>query len=238
MNHPSFQAYVNNQGSKIFRARKNGDADIEGPGLYLASDPASTRHYGGQKSFGLIVGRIKVGAKIFNGDSTGAIAANILAEVNARGCSTYGSYQEILDSTDSKCTKVKQLLVGTDISFADGRMYQYGGSLIHGCSQRNSYKDIAVPAAKQRELNGLDTFVAFHSRLFTEVIGITNKTKMSGSPLATQVLSYLKGLQANGLNDGSYPLVSDEQLKDAKIPAMSKADVAKFSQKYILGCNL
>ena len=159
----------------------------------------------------------------------------------SKGCnSAYGEYTYLLDvAGDQKCTKIKQLLVGTDISFADGRLYNYGTGLIHGCSKRSPYKDINVPASRQRDMDGLDTFVAYHSRLFSEVVGITNKTKIGTHALSNQVLSYLKGLQVNGLaQNASYSLVSDEQLKDTKIPAMSKADIAKFSQKYIMGCNL
>ena len=236
----SFKDYVDKQGSKIFRARSTSDADIEGPGLYLAGSPTSTRHYGGQKSFGLIVGLIKPGAKIFNGDSTGTFAPNIQAELNARGCAAY-TYQDILDTAgDAKCLKVKQILVGSDVSFADGRMYNYSNAdLIEGCTQRNPYKDIQAPASKIRDYEGLDTFVAFSSRLFSEVMGITNKTTVSGHALSDQILSYLKGLQTLGLNQAyGGAIASPEQLADSKIKAMSKAEIAAFSKKYILGCNL
>lgn len=237
---PSFKEYVDRQGSKVFRPRSTSDADIEGPGLYLAGSPTSTRHYGGQKSFGLIIGLIKPGAKILNGDSSGAIAANIQSEINARGCALT-SYLDIIDSAgDAKCLKVKQIMIGNDISFADARMYNYSNAeLIEGCSQRNPYKDIAAPASKIRDYEGLDTFVAYSSRLFSEVMGITNKTTVSGHALSDQILSYLKGLQSLGFNQAyGGAIASPEQLADPKIKAMTKAQIDAFSQKYILGCNL
>ncbi|MES2527432.1 MAG: hypothetical protein V4598_10105 [Bdellovibrionota bacterium] len=239
---PSFPAYVNKQGGKIFRARDVRDGDIEGPGLYLAGSPTSTRSYGGQKSFGLIVGLIRPGSKILNGDGANAIAPNLLAEITARGCQVYdNNYNTILDSAgDAKCLKIKQLLVGSDASFVDGRMYNYSNTyMIHGCSQRNPYKDIQAPASKIRDFEGLDTFVGYSTKLFSEVMGITNKTTVSNHALSNQVLSWLKGLQTHNLaQDAGYVISSPEQMADAKIPAMSKAEIAKFSQKYILGCNL
>ncbi len=238
---PSFRAYVDKQGSKIFRARDPRDYDIEGPGLYLATNPMSTRSYGGQKSFGLIVALVRPGAKILNGDGSDVIATNLQAEIKARGCPTNTDYTYILDAAgDAKCTKIKQLLVGSDISFADGRLYNYSNTyLIEGCSKRSPYKDIAAPASKIRDYEGLDTFVGYSSRLFSEVMGITNKTKISGHALSDQILSYLKGLQVAGLaSEAGMPISSPEQLADAAIKPMSKADIAKFSQKYIMGCNL
>lgn len=236
----SFKEYVDKQGSKVFRARSTSDADIEGPGLYLAGSPTSTRHYGGQKSFGLIVALIKPGARILNGDSTGAIAPNVQSEINARGCALT-SYLDIIDSAgDAKCLKVKQIMIGADIAFADARMYNYSNAdLIEGCSQRNPFRDINAPASKIRDYEGLDTFVAYSSRLFSDVMGITNKTTVSGHALSDQVLSYLKGLQVNGLNQAyGGAIASPEQLADAKIKPMTKSEIQKFSQKYILGCNL
>ncbi len=237
-NGPSFKAYVDKQGAKVFRARDTRDYDIEGPGLYLATNPMSTRHYGGQKSFGLIVGLVRPGSKILNGDGQNTLAANIHSEIQSRGCSVY-DYNSLIDTSgDLKCTKIKQLLVGSDVSFADGRLYNYSNTtLIEGCSRRSPYKDIAAPASKIRDYEGLDTFVGYSSRLYTEVIGITNKTTVSNHAFSNEVLSYLKGLQVNGLSEGSV-ISSPEQVKDPKIKAMTKAEVAKFSQKYIMGCNL
>jgi hypothetical protein len=238
--YPSFKDYVDKQGSKVFRARSTSDADIEGPGLYLAGSPTSTRHYGGQKSFGLIVGLIKPGAKILNGDADAVISANLQAEISSRGCAL-NSYTMILDSAgDASCTKIKQILVGQDISFADGRMYNYSNAdLIEGCSHRSPFKDIAAPPSKIRDYEGLDTFVGFSSRLFTEIMGITNKTTVSHHALSNQILSYLKGIQSLGLNSAYGGAISSpEQLSDSAIKAMSRAEIQKFSQKYILGCNL
>jgi hypothetical protein len=119
-------------------------------------------------------------------------------------------------------------------------MYNYSNTYnIFGCNKRDPYLDIAAPASRIRDFEGLDTFVAYSSRLFSQIIGITNKTTVSGDALSDQVLSYLKGLQVNGLAaDAGMAISSPEQLKDTRIKAMSKADLAKFSQKYIMGCNL
>ena len=235
----NFNAYVDKQGSKIFRARSGKDYDIEGPGLYLASDPLSTRGYGGQKSFGLIVGVLRPGAKIVPGDRSLDISAAIASEIKTRGCDL-STYNELLDVADSpKCTKIKQLLVGSDISFADARIYSYGTGQIEGCSSRNPFKELAVPSTRARDYEGNDTFVAYSSRAFSEIMGFTHKTTVSKHALSNEVLSYLKGLQANNLIQyAQYSVVSAEQLANPAIKAMSKADIAKFSQKHIMGCNL
>ncbi len=236
---PSFKAFVDKQGAKVFRARDGRDSDIEGPGLYLASDPLSTRHYGGQRSFGLIVGLIKPGAKIMPGGYMTTMSTAVQLEVEKRGC-TVSTYAELLDVADDKrCTKMKQLFVGNTVEFADARFYSYGGSNVEGCRQRSPYKELNVSSSKLRDYEGLDTFVVFSSRTFSEVLGITHRTKTGSHAFTNEVLSYLKGLQVNKLtNYASFPIVSQEQLNDSGIKAMSKADIAKFSQKYILGCNL
>ena len=236
---PSFAAYVNKQGSKIFRARNGKDYDVEGPGLYLASDPLSTRSYGGQKSFGLIVGLLRPGAKIVPGDRNLTMAAAIASEISARGCALT-TYAELLDVADSpKCTKIKQLLVGADISFADARIYSYSQGEIEGCRTRSPFKELAVPASRARDYEGNDTFVAYSSRAFSEIMGVTHKTTVSGHALSNEILSYLKGLQVNNLIQfAQYGVASPEQLSNPAIKAMSKAEIAKFSQKYIMGCNL
>ncbi len=236
---PSFKAYVDKQGAKVYRSRDPRDYDIEGPGLYLATNPLSTRNYGGQKSFGLIVGLVRPGAKILNGDGQNTFATNIASEIQSRGCSAY-DYNALIDSAgDAKCTKVKQLLVGSDISFADGRLYNYSNTImIEGCNRRSPYKDISASASKIRDYEGLDTFVGYSSKLFTEVFGITNKTTVSNHAFSNEVLSWLKGLQVHGLAYSGMAISSPDQLQDAKIKAMSKAEIARFSQKYIMGCNL
>lgn len=236
---PSFKAYVDKQGSKIFRARSGKDYDIEGPGLYLASDPLSTRSYGGQKSFGLVVGLLRPGSKIVPGDQRLDISLAIANELNSRGCGAL-TYTELLDVADSpKCTKMKQLLVGNDISFADARIYSYGTGEIEGCRSRSPFKELAVPASRARDYEGNDTFVAYSSRAFSEIMGITHKTTVSNHALSNEVLSYLKGLQVHNLTQyAQYSVVSAEQLANPAIKAMAKAEIAKFSQKYIMGCNL
>lgn len=235
----NFTAYVDKQGSKIFRSRSGEDYDVEGPGLYLASDPLSTRGYGGQKSFGLIVGLLRPGAKIIPGDQRLDISLAIANELNSRGCGAL-TYTELLDVAGSpKCTKMKQLLVGNDISFADARIYSYGTGEIEGCKTRSPFKELAVPASRARDYEGSDTFVAYSSRAFSEVMGITHKTTVSKHALSNEVLSYLKGLQVNNLIQfAQYSVVSAEQLANPAIKAMAKADIAKFSQRYIMGCNL
>lgn len=238
-NAPSFRSYVEKQGSKVFRARNTRDYDIEGPGLYFATDPSSTRHYGGQKSFGLIVGLVRPGARIINGDGQNAIDPKISSELSARGCAV-SSYNSLIDTSgNANCTKMKQLLVGSDISFADGRLYNYGNNvLVEGCTKRSPYKDIAAPASQIRDYEGLDTYVSYSAKLFTEIVGITHKTSVGDHALTNEILSYLKGLQLNNLVNVSHPVLSQEQLNNSAIKAMSRGEIAKFSQKYIMGCNL
>lgn len=233
-NDPMFRDYVAKQGAKIYRPRRAGDSDIEGPGLYLSSDPIDTRHYGGEKNFGLIIGLIKPGAKIIPNNRQLYVSPALVSEIQARGCSQASTYPQILDSFTPECTKIKQLLVGQDISFADGRMYAYGHANIPGCKTRNHYRELSIPSSKISSYDGVDTFVGFNANLFSEVVGITHKTAPGSHKLTNEILSYLKGLQVN-LN--TLKLISDEQLKNASIKPMSAAEVAKFSQTFIMGCN-
>lgn len=233
-NYPMFRDYVFKQGSKVYRQRRAGDNDIEGPGLYLSSDPIDTRHYGGEKNFGLIIGVIKPGAKILPNNRQLYLSPELASEVQARGCSGAATFTNILDSFSPECTKIKQLLVGADVSFADGRMYAYGHANIHGCKTRNHYKELNIPANKVSSYYGVDTFVAFNANLFSDVVGITYKTVPGNHKLTNDLLSYLKGLQ---VNLKTLKLVSDEQLKNSAIKAMSPAEIEKFSQTHIMGCN-
>lgn len=235
-----YKTYVDKQGSKIFRARNSRDSDVEGPGLYMATDPFVSRSYGGQRTFGLIVGVMKPGARILaNAYTTLPIAANLQAEVSARGCTGATMYPEILDVySNPGCTKVKQLLVGSDISFADGRFYSFGTGDVEGCKSRFGAKDLTIAASKVRDYESLDTFVVYSSRMMSEVLGFTHKTVPGNHALANQIMSYFKGLHTHNLTGYiNYPLLSQEQLNNPAIKAMSKADIAKFSQAHIMGCN-
>jgi hypothetical protein len=230
-----FKEYVTKQGKRVYNKRSENDRDIEGPGLYLASDPVISRSYGGTKSFGLIVGVVNTGARLLPGHYGGLpISTKIVAEINKRGCVML-DYLNIIDSTDAACTKVKQLLVGKDVTFAEGRLYQWGSSYdIEGCSDSTPDRDINTNGQDKTLFTSLDTFVGYSANLFTEVYGYTHKTGLSGSKLADEILSYLKGLQTlNSYNS----LLSAEQMKDKKIKAMTKAEIKKFSQKHIFGCK-
>jgi hypothetical protein len=235
-----YKSYTDKQGSKIYRARNSRDSDVEGPGLYMATDPLVSRAYGGKNTYGLIVGIMKPGARILaNAYTTLPIAANLQAELSGRGCTGVTMYPEILDTYgNTPCLKVKQLLVGSDVSFADGRFYSFGTGDIEGCRSRFGAKDLTIPASKVKTYEGLDTFVVYSSRMMSEVLGFTHKTAPGSHALANQIMSYLKGLQVHQLNTYSgYSLVSQEQLNNPAIKAMSKADIAKFSQAHIMGCN-
>lgn len=228
-----YKSYVEKQGKKIFNKRNPADRDIAGPGLYLASNPISSRSYGGDKSFGLIVGFIKPGAKLVAGSYGGLnIDQKLVSEISSRGC-TETDYIYLLNTTDSACTKVKQLLVGKDVSFADGRIYQWMSNRVAGCSNINVNRDLNVPKAIAKNGDRFDTFVAYNSNLFAEIYGFTHKSSKSGNNSGDTILSYLKGLAKEGFGTN---LVSAEQMNDSSIKAMSKDEIEKFSQKFLLGC--
>ena len=235
-----YKTYVDKQGSKIYRPRNSKDYDIEGPGLYMATDPFVSRSYGGKKTYGLIVGVVKPGARILaNAYSNLNISPNLVKEIQGRGCQV-SMYPQLLDTySDPSCDKVKQLLVGADISFAEGRFYSFGTNEIEGCRSRFGAKDLTIPPANVKTFESLDTFVVYSSRMMSQVLGFTHKTTPGNNALANQILSYFKGLHAEGLISGysTYPLLSQEQLSNSAIKAMGRADIAKFSQAHILGSN-
>jgi hypothetical protein len=229
-----YRDYVAKQGHKIFNKRDPRDSDVAGPGLYLASDPKITRGYGANKTFGLIVGVLKPGARIYVStySAVNMISSNIVAEISKRGCPS-SDYTSILDTNDQSCTKIKQLLVGADLSFADGRFYSYGTSTMPGCSRIDAKRDM-TPAKSGASLDGLDTFVAYTPNLFSNIYGVTYMTSAGSDAFGDQILAYLKGVKIS--NDVSKNLLSDAQLSDASIKTMSAAEQVQFSQKYILGC--
>lgn len=231
-NAPNFRAYVEKQGKKIFNKRSDRDSDIAGPGLYMASDSLVSRDYGGQKSFGLIVGQINPGAKLVMSNASLTINSKLVAEMSKRGCNE-ADFIYLLDTTDAACTKIKQLLVGRDVSFAEGRIYSWSTRDVIGCSDRVTGRDLNLPTAAS-SYSTLDTFVAYSPKMFNEIIGITHKSGLGATTLAKEVMSYLKGQQLAGEHSN---LLSQEQMKDASIKAMSKDELKKFAQKHILGCK-
>lgn len=226
-----YETYVKKQGRRIYNNRRRGDSDIEGPGLYMASDPLVSRSYGGQRNYGLIVGVLRVGAKVLTGSGINLnIEANIKAEIQKRGCNAY-SYETILDTFDKTCAKVKQLLVGKDASFADGRIYSWGSNHIEGCSRRDIERDVKFPSAMS-SYSEPETFVVYNTNLFSDVFGFTHKSLPSASAMGNSILTYLKGLEVVSGNE----VLPDLQMDNSSIATMSEAKVKSFSQKYILGC--
>lgn len=228
-----FKTYVEKQGKRIYNRRNRNDSDIAGPGLYMAAGPLISRSYGGEKSFGLIVGLLKPGARIVPDHTSLDISAKLASEIAKRGCSNVFDYQGLLDTYEPSCIKVKQLLVGSDISFADGRLYTWATGTIPGCRDLQPERDIVITQGRKEDYRSLDTFVAYHPNLFSKIFGYTHKTKLSGDQLADDVLSYLKGIESMGLHRG---LISADQMKDSSIKTMSPTQVKSFSHKYAFGC--
>lgn len=230
---PRFTEYVDKQGRKIFNRRHQNDADIAGPGLYMAGDPKVSRAYGAERSFGLIVGVIEPKSKILLTTEGIRISSEVLKQINVRGCMQVDSYIELLDTYDAACVKVKQILVGKDISFMDGRFYSWSRSLMPGCTRSQPSAHRTRVASGERDQDWIDTMVVYHSRLFSQIFGYTHKSSVSGQAMADSILSYLKGLQVHGFVSN---MVSAEQLRDSSIQAMAPSELKSFSQKYILGC--
>ena len=227
-----YTTYVEKQGKRIYRRRRSGDSDIEGPGLYMASDALVSRAYGGQRSYGLIVGVLKPGAKVLTGSGLSLnIDSNLKSEIQNRGCNAY-NYETILDTFNDACQKVKQLLVGKDASFANGRIYSWSSRHVSGCSDRNVSRDVSFPAQVSSYYEP-ETFVVYNTGLFSNIFGFTHKTVSPKNSLATDILSYLKGVE---LHTGS-EVLPDLQMDNDSIKAMTTSEVKKFSQKYILGCE-
>lgn len=226
-----YKTYVEKQGRRIYNRRRSGDSDIEGPGLYMASDALVSRAYGGQRSYGLIVGVLKVGAKVLTGSGLTLTIANDLSnEIKSRGCNAY-NYETILDTFNNECLKIKQLLVAKDASFANGRIYSWSNRHVEGCSDREVSRDVSFPANVSSYYES-ETFVVYNTELFSDIFGFTHKTVKPNDKLASDILSYLKGVEQTTGQE----LLPDLQMENDAIKAMSKSDIDKFSQKYILGC--
>tara|TARA_R110000868_G_scaffold61524_3_gene186974 strand:- start:24497 stop:25405 length:909 start_codon:yes stop_codon:yes gene_type:complete len=229
---PHYTDYVMKQGRRIYNNRRSGDSDIEGPGLYMASDPLVSRSYGGERSYGLIVGVLRVGAKVLTGSGLNlSIASDIKAEILKRGCSAY-SYESILDTFDKTCAKIKKLLVGKDASFANGRIYSWGSNQVPGCSQRIIDRDIKFPTGMS-SYSEPETFVVYNTGLFSQVYGFTHQSLGDGDKLSQGILSYLKGLELSSGRE----VLPDLQMENSGISSMSPTKVKTFSNKMILGCD-
>lgn len=234
-----YKTYVDKAGSAIYNKLSPKAYDIAGPGLYMSSHPSYSRSYGGKKRFGLIVGLVKPGAKIFTNLGYGGekINAKLIKELQARDCGV-NNYSDILDSSEIGCTRIKQLLVGKDISFADARLYGWTGrEPSPGCSSINLIRDMDKRNSKstKSDLENLDTFVVYSSRLFSSVYGYTHRSTADGDLLSNQILSYLKGQDIEGLS--TERILSEAQAADSMIKPMSRSEIEKFSQKYIFGCE-
>ncbi len=235
-NSPLLADYVTKEGRKVVNQRSESDRDIAGPGMYLAADPLVSRQYGGEKRFGLVVGKINTKARILPASYDMAFTKPLILELEKRGC-TASRVLEILDTTDANCTKVKQLLVGKDASFIDGRLYSWAthASFLPGCSY-NPDGETTIKAEDSDQFL-YETFVAYNKNLFSEIVGLTHKSTVSpGSSLANNILSYLKTLDSNGLSN-RFKLISDEQRRDSTIPLMNQTDLVNFTKNNIYGCR-
>ena len=199
----------------------------------MAADPKVSRAYGAERSFGLVVGVLEPKAKILLTAEGVRMSSQVVQEVRARGCAHVDTYIDLLETYDPACTKVKQVLVGKDISFMDARFYSWSSTLMPGCSRKSPSSQRTRVASGERDQDYLDTMVIYHSRVFSKVFGYTHKSTLSGNSMADSILSYLKGLQVHGAADN---MVSAEQLRDTGIKAMSLSEIRAFSQKFILGC--
>lgn len=236
-NSNQFAEYVAKESKKIVNQRSERDQDMAGPGMYLANDPLISRGYGGAKRYGLVVGKINTKARILPSFYDMKFSKPIVLEFEKRGCTTGENVIEILDTTEISCTKIKQLLVGKDASFIDGRLYSWSSmaSYIPGCTF-----DLSGETTMQVRNNypmQFETLVAYNKNLFSEVVGFTHKSSLtSGSSLGNSVLSYLKTLAAQGLTN-RFTLISDEQKNDSTIPLMNQSDLTNFTKNNIFGCR-
>lgn len=236
-NAPHFVSYVEKQGKKVYAKRHPRDRDMAGPGLYMAADPLASRSYGGEKSFGLVVGLVDTRAQLIYQNEMRVFSHPVLQELAHRGCTKAFSVDQLLTTNDSVCTKIKQLFLGQDLSFAVGSMYGWGTRPLPGCTGRNTTQDLVMKFKSQLKN---DTFVTYSPKMFSEIFGVTHKTVDGGSVLGKQILSYLKGLQELKNSNQFYislDLLSKEQMANPRIKAMTKAEVERFTKKYTLGCN-
>ena len=231
-----FKEYIDKQGQKIFNRRSEKDPDIAGPGLYMASEPTISRSYGAKKTFGLIVGLVKSGTKVFTDTGytkTSHIDPTILSETAKRNCSV-ATYVDLLNTAEANCTKVKQLLVGKDVSFTSGRLYSWSSNRRNYCKQIVKGRDISFSQILDSSAanKALETFVVFNSSLFSEVVGVTHMTTKGSTPLANQILSFLKNQSYNG-----FDLSSEAQKKSSSIKSMTDSEIKDFAEKYIYECD-
>lgn len=230
---PHYREYVQKQGRRIYNRRSVSDADIAGPGLYMAADPLVSRGYGGDRRFGLIVGVMRAGARVLVGGGVELLMARaITSEVSRRGCRAV-DYASLLDTTEAECTKVKQILVGTDVSFAEGRIYQWASQPVHGCQHRDFLRDIRYPVGTRGGMQ--DTFVVYNPNLFTAVYGYTHRSAPIGHAMADSILSYMKSYDMSGAF--VKPLSSDEQRSNSAIRTLTPRQIEAFSQQHIFGCT-
>lgn len=236
-NSTQFTDYVEKEGKKVVNQRSDRDQDIAGPGMYLASDPLVSRDYGGEKRFGLVVGKINTKARVLPGGYNMSFSKEVVSEFEKRGCRIVANVLQLLDTADANCTKLKQLLVGKDASFIDGRLYSWSSQAryLPGCNY--NAEDETTINAEDSIFFPLETFVAYNKNLFSEIVGFTHKSSVyAGSSFANNILSYLKTLDANGLSL-RLKLISDEQRRDPKIPLMNQTDLANFTKNNIFGCR-
>ncbi|MBY0412927.1 MAG: hypothetical protein K2Q18_02115, partial [Bdellovibrionales bacterium] len=224
------------QAKKVFNQRSEKDADIAGPGFYLAQDPFYTRRYGGQRRFGLIVATVKPGTRLHSASYSQLFSKEVLGELAARKCDARNAVN-LINSANKECTKIKQLLLGQD-SFIQGRLYNYGSSAsrMSGCEKFDVSSDVMNLTSKQSNSERQDTIVAYNLSLFSEINGFTHTSTMnSKTPVANKILSFLKTASLD--EELKTQLISKEQMADKSIPVMSAAELNAFTKANILGCH-
>ena len=231
-----FIDYSATQSKKVYNQRSEKDADIAGPGFYLAQDPFYTRRYGGQKRFGLIVATIKPGTRLHSASYSQTFSKEVSNELAARQCSARSAV-DLIDSAEKNCTPIKKLLLGQD-SFIQGRLYNYGSfaSQMTGCSRYDVSSDVVNLSTKQSNSERQDTIVAYNLSLFSEINGYTHKSTMNAkTPVANKILSFLKTASLDKAL--ATQLISNEQMADSSIPVMSAGEMGTFTKTNILGCH-
>jgi hypothetical protein len=232
-----FIDYSETQSKKVFNQRSEKDRDIAGPGFYLAQDPFYTRRYGGQKRFGLIVATIMTGTRLHAASYGQVFSKEVLNELAARQCDATDGVS-LIDSTNKNCTKIKQLLLGQDLSFILGRLYNYGSNApqMTGCNKYDVTSDVLALGSKQALSERQDTIVAYNLNLFSDLNGFTHKsTTNAKTPEANKILSFLKTASLDKMTGTQ--LISNEQMADKSIPVMSASEMSAFTKANILGCH-
>ncbi len=232
-----FIDYSTTQAKKVFNQRSYNDTDVAGPGFYLAQDPVYSRRYGGQKRFGLIVAKVKPGMRLQLASYLQFFSKEVLRELTSRQCNAFNAVS-LIDSADKTCTKIKQLLLGQDLSFIQGRLYNYGSSApkMTGCNNYDVTSDVINLATKQSNSERQETIVAYNLSLFSEINGYTHKSRMnSKTPVANKILSFLKTASLDRATGTQ--LISNEQIADNSIPVMNATEMNAFIKANILGCH-